>query len=113
MVEGISPKKRTTIYIDPNVHQAFQQICDREKESVSAKIEGFEARYVAVHMKGNPQLRLEPFFGDVKRKCFGCEGLFPSLQKIECISGLIIDVCSGCLRSYKDRSVFKREIFEV
>lgn len=113
MVEGISPKKRTTIYIDPNIHHAFKKICDREKESVSEKIEGFEARYVAVHMKGNPQLRLASFFGDVKQKCFGCEGLFPHLQKVEFISGTVGLVCPDCKRSYQDRTLIKRTIFEV
>lgn len=106
-------KKRTTFYMDSAVHSAFKKICDREGESMSEKHESFEARYVAVHMKGNPQLRLEPFFGDVQKKCFRCEGLFPHLQKIECISGLIVDVCPPCLLAYKKQTVFKREIFEV
>jgi len=108
MSEGVKPKTRTTLYIDPNVWKAFKKICGREERSMSQKIESFCARYVAVHLKGNPQLRLEPFFGDVHKKCFRCEGIFPTLIPVEFISGLKKELCRECLEFDRERAVVKK-----
>ena len=86
----------------------FQKICDREGVSKSAKVEMFMARYISVHSKGNPQLRLEPFIGEVKKVCFGCEGKFPNLVKVEFVSGLVAEVCPSCLADYKAKTTVKR-----
>jgi len=101
-------KIRTTIYLDSAIQKEFRKVCDREGVSMSQKVESMIARHVAVHMKGNPQLRLETFFGDVEKKCFRCEGIYPSLHKVEFISGLIKGVCSECLKTDRERGVVKR-----
>jgi len=108
VTEPSVPKKRTTIYLEPNLHNEFKIICFREHESMSEKIEKYVARYVAVHMKGNPQLHLTPFIGKTTHTCFRCEGKFPSLIKVKFISGLIANVCSECLASYKQQTTIKK-----
>jgi hypothetical protein len=55
------PKKRTTIYIEPNTDMDFRKICDREGVSVSKKLEEYMLEYVARHKAGNPQLSLTPY----------------------------------------------------
>lgn len=107
-MQPITPKKRTTFYLEPNVLKEFKNVCQREGVSMSDKVESFIARYVAVHMKGNPQLRLESFFGDVNKKCFFCEGMFPSLYKVEYISGMIAATCSECLKTQKEKTTVKK-----
>ena len=104
MVEPSFPKKRTTIYLEPNIHNEFKKICFREQESMSQKIEKYVARYVAVHMKGNPQLRLAPFIGKTTHTCFRCEGKFPILIHVKFISGLIANVCRECFKVYKSQT---------
>lgn len=108
MTEASFPKKRTTFYIEPNLHKAFKEICVRENEKMSEKVEKLIARYVAVHMKGNPQLRLEPFIGKTSHTCFRCEGKFPSLIKVKFISGLIKNVCRECLKVYREKNTVKK-----
>lgn len=105
--EGLS-KKRVCLYIEQNLWREFKKICSREGVKMSPKIEGFVAREVAVHMKGNPQLRLEPFIGESKAKCFKCRGLFPDLIRVEFISGLRAGVCSTDFKDYKKRGLIKR-----
>jgi len=106
--EGSRPKKRTTIYMDPNIWREFGIICSREDKSKSEKIEGFVGRYVAVHMKGNPQLLLAPFIGEVKKVCFGCEGIFPALTRVMFISKVKAGVCKSCLEDYQKRTTIKK-----
>lgn len=101
--EGSRPKKRTTIYIEPNLWREFKKICFREDQSMSEKIQRFIARYVAVHIQGNPQLLLARFVGDIKKTCFFCQGKFPSLTKVKFISGLIAPVCRECLDEAKNK----------
>lgn len=110
MVEGIQPKTRTTLYIDPNIWKEFKKICGREEESMSEKLEKFCARYIAIHQKGNPQLRLEPFIGEVKKVCYCCEGLFPFLNKVRFISGLKACVCDECMKEYEERRLVKKKL---
>ena len=107
-MEGSRPKKRTTIYLDPNLWREFGIICLREDKSKSEKVEAFIGRYVAVHMKGNPQLLLDPFIGEVKKVCFGCEGIFPALIPVKFISNVKAGVCRSCLEYYKKRTVIKK-----
>ena len=110
MVEGISPKIRTSLYIDPNMWKKFKAICFREEEPMSQKIEQYIARYVAVHDKGNPQTRIDPFLGDykTKQKCYRCEGQFPFLVHVKFISGLIAHVCKECLEDYRERTLIRK-----
>lgn len=112
-IEGSTPKKRTTFYIEPNVLRNFKQICFREDVSMSRKVEKMIARYVAVHMKGNPQLRLESFIGDVQHTCFGCEGMFKTLTKVKFLSGRIGGVCPSCREDYDERRLIKKVLGTV
>lgn len=106
--DGIKPKTRTTLYIDPNVWKEFKKICFREEESMSNKVEKFCARYIAIHQKGNPQLRLEPFIGKISQVCYRCEGRFPHLIPVVFISGLKAHVCKECLEEYRERTLIKK-----
>lgn len=103
-------KKRTTFYLDSELCKEFKEVCDREGPNVtmSGKVEGFIARHVAVHGQGNPQLRLETFFGDVKKKCWRCEGIFPNLVKVQYISGLVAQSCPTCLKRDQDTRTVKK-----
>jgi len=85
-----------------------ERVCDREGVSKSNKLESYIARHVAVHGEGNPQLSLEPFFGDVKKKCFRCEGIFPNLVKVKYHSGLVAESCPNCLEHDRQRNVVKK-----
>jgi hypothetical protein len=107
VTEGIIPKKRTTFYIEPNLLKEFKGICAREDESMSQKVEKWIARYIAIHIKGNPQLRLESFIGEVQEVCFQCEGHFPNLVKAKFRSGLVADVCPTCLEEKKKHGLVK------
>jgi len=103
-------------YIDENfipIWNKFKNICEREDESVSAKIRDLIARYVAVHAKGNPQLLLDKFVGDVHHKCFGCEGMFKSLTKVKFLSGRIGGVCPTCYEDYENRQLIKKVLGSV
>lgn len=113
MVEGIQPKRRTTLYIDPNVWKEFKLICVREEESMSQKVEKFCARYVAIHRKGNPQLRLETFIGKIKTVCFKCEGSFTLLNEVRFISGLKAGVCEECEAEYDARGLIKKRLGRI
>lgn len=76
---------------------------------MSRKLEKYMARYVAVHMLGNPQLRLEPFLGQkLSHTCFGCDGNFPVLTKVEFISGLVANVCDACLKTYMAKTTVEK-----
>jgi len=104
----IKPKKRTTIYADPNIHELFAKLCRQENKSVSEKTETFWGRYVAVHMPGNPQLPLESFINKPEKTCYKCEGHFPKLTPVEFISGLHALVCDGCKKDYEDRRLIRK-----
>lgn len=84
----------------------FDEICKRENSSRSIKLRGFIARFVSEHEPGNPQLLLETFFGDVKGKCYRCEGMFPVLIPVEFISGLTAGLCGTCLENEKEKGAF-------
>jgi len=102
---------KITLYVTLEFEQVwneFTKICNREDESRSSKISSMVARYVAVHAKGNPQLMLETFIGDVQRKCFGCEGMFKTLTKVKFISGRIGGVCPPCKEDYQKRGLIKK-----
>lgn len=75
--------------------------------SMSTKVEAWIARYIAVHQKGNPQLRLETFIGDVKQVCFQCEGHFPNLVRVKFVSGLVAEVCASCLEEKRGKGLVK------
>ena len=53
---------QATIYIkvgDVATYEIFQKVCDREGESVSAKLMKMIRDYVAGHGEGNPQTILD------------------------------------------------------
>jgi len=105
--QGMRPKLRTTIYVDPNLWREFKRICLREEDSMSRKLERFIARYVAVHSPGNPQLPLTRFVGEVPQKeCFWCHGHFKVLYKVRYISGLVAPTCKQCLEANKAKGSF-------
>jgi len=107
MTEGMKPKTRTTFYIEPNLLKTFKQICQREDESMSRKIEQYIARYVAVHSSGNPQLHITKYLGKTQRKtCFFCQGRFPQLYKVKYVSGLVAPTCKVCLDENKAKGPF-------
>jgi len=105
--EGLS-KKRICLYIEQNLWREFKKICSREDMKMSRKITGFVARYVAVHMKGNPQLMLDPFIRETKGKCYKCRGLFPVLIPVKFLSNLKRKVCKTCLEEYQKRDLIKK-----
>jgi len=103
-------------YIDESfvpIWNKFKKICEREDESASAKIRELIARYVAVHTKGNPQLLLDKFVGDVYHKCFGCQGMFKNLKKVKFLSGRIGGVCSKCYEDYENRQLIKKVLGSI
>ena len=108
MTEPSIPKKRTTIYIEPNLLKKFKEICTREQESMSQNIESYMARIVTVHDKGNPQLRLERFIGKVNQTCYRCKGHFSNLVKVKYVSGLVADTCPECLEYARERKLVKK-----
>jgi len=48
-----------SVAVDPKLWKKFMEICRREKESASSKIQWWIAEYVRQHEPGNPQLRLD------------------------------------------------------
>lgn len=60
---------RSTIYISDILWTDFKEICEREGEKMSKKIEAFIADYVMVHKKGNPQMMLASFTEEKKDGC--------------------------------------------
>ena len=103
-------KKRICIYIESVIHDTFKEICIREGESISEKLQTFMTRYTAVHSLGNPQTMLNSFTSPTTRTCFRCEGRFLVLNKVEFLSGLEAGVCSECLRGYEDRGLVKKRL---
>jgi hypothetical protein len=56
-----NPKIRTNLYFDEQVLVDFKRICQREGESMSAKLEAFMRHYNTIHRPGNPQLTIEAY----------------------------------------------------
>ncbi|MCW4044235.1 MAG: hypothetical protein NWE94_01810 [Candidatus Bathyarchaeota archaeon] len=54
-------KTRTNIYIDKATLQTFQEICKREGDKVSRKIEAFMQQHNQAHSLGNPQLKISVY----------------------------------------------------
>jgi len=108
MTEGINPKKRTTIYVDPNIHKQFKEICEREDVSASQKIEQFEFDYVNAHCHGNPQTLLQTHFNPPNLICFRCKGKFRQLISVEYVSGYLAKLCSECLEKDRKRGIVKK-----
>ena len=109
--KGIKPFTRTTVYLEPNIHREFAIIIKREgfKGGISGKLREFEARYVAVHKKGNPQLLLLPYLGDFgKSKCFRCDGLFDKLTHVRFISRLRAYLCDECKEYYNRQNTIQK-----
>lgn len=52
-------KIRSTIYVEKEKWQKFKEICIREGEAMSEKIENWIQKYVGRHEKGNPQTRID------------------------------------------------------
>lgn len=77
-VQPCVPKKRTTIYVEPNTDGDFRKICDREGVSVSKKLEEYMLEYVARHKAGNPQLLISNYVKmenmPMRVLCHFCEG---------------------------------------
>jgi len=54
-------KTRSTIYVDPTLWRKFRELCVREGESCSEKIEEWIREYVRQHEPGNPQMLITKF----------------------------------------------------
>lgn len=54
-------KIRTNIYIQKTIRKEFKEICKREGEAMSVKIEKFMQHYNQAHMLGNPQLTISVY----------------------------------------------------
>lgn len=91
-----------------SVWKEFLEICARENSSGSENLRTHIEDYVQKHRGGNPQLLISTFVDKPKKKCFRCEGLFPNLQKVEFISGLIAMECPSCLKFDRERGVVKK-----
>ena len=109
-------KERTTLYLDSQLHKDFKEICVREEESMSKKVESWIARYVAVHREGNPQTLLFTLDFQNKKKCcwVGCERqLSPSeTTKVKFRSGMIGHVCDECLSYLKKKTEVVKKIYK-
>lgn len=106
MNEGGSSKIRGTLYITEAIWDTFQEICFREGESMSSKVEDFMFRYCDVHSPGNPQMRLDRYGALIKHECFWCHQSHEELFKVEYISGLVAPTCGYCLEQNKRKGTF-------
>jgi hypothetical protein len=81
------------------INDKLIDVLSREGRSISDWFFEQAERYVLVHSEGNPQLVLTKFTQDIeaKKTCFFCRGHFPTLKKVEFISGLIAPTCESCL----------------
>lgn len=90
-------------YIDPNVHRDFKEICSREDESMTSKLEAWVRLYVQQHKKGNPQLMLPEFMPHKARPFVLCNMLDGFKEgEVHCQRrGLWVDAkeCYGCERN--------------
>ena len=100
MVEPSKPKKRTTFYFEPNLHNEFKEICRREGIPMTQKHEEWERHYVQLHKEGNPQQMLEVFLPEKAKARVLCNWLDGSRQgEVHCRKkGMWIDAkqCYGC-----------------
>ena len=99
---------RSTVYVQNNLWNDFNDICLREGESMSQKVEGFISRYVMAHKHGNPQTLLERYGGEAKQKCYGCKKWFSGLPKVLFLSGEKGFVCSSCKQDYQNRGLIRK-----
>ena len=56
-----TPKKRTCFHIEESTLKDFFEICRREGEVASHKVEKFMMHYNQAHSNGNPQLRISVY----------------------------------------------------
>lgn len=61
MTQSTIPKKRTTIYIEPNSWGCFSKICKREGVAPCNKLGKFINQYNQAHSPGNPQLTISVY----------------------------------------------------
>lgn len=101
-------KARSTIYIEADLWKAFKKICNREDASASNKIEGYIKEYVDRHGNGNPQLMLNTFGSDVKKRCGLCGEYTDKLWRVRYASKSIIPSCQGCIEEKRERGTLRK-----
>ena len=55
------PKERTCVNIEVAIWKKFKEICKREGETMSGKLEKFMQQYNQAHSIGNPQLTISAY----------------------------------------------------
>ena len=90
-----------------------QKILERENSSLSqfcvAKLE----EYANLHREGNPQTLISRFGAEPSLTCYRCQNKFPSLTRVEYISGLVAHVCPECLKLDKQKRLVKKMLGTV
>jgi len=83
-------KKRVCVYISEAAWKQFIEVCKREGEAASNKLDKWIQRYVQIHRPGNPQLLLNTFLKPTA----------PSPVKVACkyIRGALSDGRVYCTR---------------
>ena len=86
--------------MDVDEWQSFKEICRREDEPMSQKLEDWIRQYVMVHKKGNPQLMIETFLPEKAEPRVLCSWLDGSrLGEVHCRKkGVWLDAkkCYSC-----------------
>ena len=83
-----APKKRTCFHIEEATLNSFLEVCKREGEVASHKIEKFMLHYNQAHSRGNPQLTMVSYVDPespqpMRVLCAYCDGAV-SDGKIHC-----------------------------
>lgn len=88
---SLSEKARTNIYAEKQTLQTFKEICQREGESMSGKLEALMQQYNQSHSPGNPQLTMTSYVKPEE----------PQPMRVQCayIGGAIADGRVYCRRA--------------
>lgn len=90
------------------VWEAFGVICDREGVSRSERIRGFIKSYVDRHGNGNPQLMLQTFGSEHKKRCGLCGELTDKLWRVRYASKLVIPSCKECIEEKREKGTVRK-----
>ena len=102
-------KARSTIYINPSTWKEFKEICTREGEAMSDKIEVWILQYNQKHRVGNPQLRIDYTLGLVNQQKCGREGCgLPAIGKAWAKNGWQGFLCRSHYEQSRDARLLKK-----
>jgi hypothetical protein len=101
-------KTRICAYLDGKAWKKFMEICVRENESASGKIENFVIEYVIRHGPGNPVIPLDKFNDPVLRTCELCSRPANHLWNVLYISGKVLRSCKPCIEIRTQKKLVKK-----